>query len=143
MVCRKGLRVSGAVVLGLLLAAVRPPIRAQQIRTVVEPQARVFPSVGAGVTALKRDSAGRYYVLAKPANVVSIYNGDGAKIGQTPNARSGGAVIRYAADIDLGPDGNLFVADRGANAIEIFRPDGSLVAKVPVVAPTSVVALSG
>ncbi|MFY9690838.1 MAG: hypothetical protein WA369_00395 [Candidatus Acidiferrales bacterium] len=142
MVCQK-LRVSAAIALGLLLAAVRPPIHAQQIRTVVEPQARVFPSVGAGVTALKRDSAGRYYILAKPANIVSIYDGDGTKIGQIPNARSGGAVIRYAADIDLGPDGNLFVADRGANAIEIFRPDGSLVAKVSLVAPTSVVALSG
>jgi len=110
---------------------------------VVEPHARIFPSVGPGVTALKRDSAGRYYILAKPATVISIYDGEGNPIGQIPNARSRGAVIRYAVDMDFGPSGNLFVADRGANAIEIFSPDGSLVAKVPVVAPTSVVALSG
>jgi hypothetical protein len=95
------------------------------------------------VTALKRDSAGRYYILAKPATVISIYDGEGNRIGQIPNANSHGAVIRYAVDFDLGPSGNLFVADRGANAIEVFGPDGSLVAKVPVVAPTSVVALSG
>jgi hypothetical protein len=143
MVCQKGLRVSAAIALGLLLVGVRPPVRAQQIRTVVEPRARIFPSVGAGVTALKRDSAGRYYILAKPANVISIYDGEGTRIGQIPNARSAGTVIRYAVDIDLGPDGNLFVADRGANAIEIFSPEGSLVDKVAVVAPTSVVALSG
>jgi hypothetical protein len=142
MVCQK-LRVSAAIALGLLIVAACPPIRAQQIRTVVEPRARIFPSVGAGVMAIKRDSAGRYYILAKPANVISIYNGEGTRIGQIPNARSAGAVIRYAVDIDLGPDGNLFVADRGANAIEIFSPAGPLVDKVAVVAPTSVVALPG
>jgi hypothetical protein len=143
MACQMGLRVSGAIALGLLLASVCPPIQAQEIRSVVEPRARVFPSVGPGVTALRRDSAGRYYILAKPASTISIYDRAGSRIGQIPNAKSRGAVIRYAVDIDLGPDGNLFVADRGANAIEIFSPDGSLVAKVPVVAPTSVVALSG
>jgi hypothetical protein len=125
-----------------MLASLPSPINGQEIRSVVEPRARVFPSVGPGVTAMKRDSSGRYYILAKPANVISIYDGAGNRIGQIPNANSRGAVIRYAVDIDLGPSGNLFVADRGANAIEIFSPDGSLVAKVPVVAPTSIVALS-
>ncbi len=143
MACRTGLGVSTAIVLGLLLASLSPPVKGQEIRSVVEPRARVFASVGPGVTALKVDSAGRYYILAKPATVISIYDAEGNRIGQIPNAKSQGAVIRYAVDIDLGPNGNLFVADRGANAIDIFSPDGSLVAKVPVVAPTSVVALSG
>jgi hypothetical protein len=143
MARQTGLRVSGAIVLGLLLASLSLPVKGQGIRSVVEPRARVFPSVGPGVAALKRDSAGRYYILAKPATVISIYDPAGSLIGQIPNANSHGAVIRYAVDIDLGQDGSLFVADRGANAIEIFSPDGSLVAKVPVVAPTSVVALSG
>jgi hypothetical protein len=142
MARRAGLGVSAAVVLGLLLASLSPLVKAQEIRSVVEPRARVFASVGPGVTALKRDSAGRYYILAKPATVISIYDAEGNRIGQIPNANSHCA-IRYAVDIDLSPSGNLFVADRGANAIDIFSPDGSLVAKVPVVAPTSVVALSG
>ena len=138
-----GLRVSGTAVLGLLLIGMSQPVHAQAIRSVVEPRARVFPSVGPGVMALKRDSAGRYYILAKPPSVISIYDGDGNKIGQIPNPNSNGAVIRYAVDMDLGQDGNLFVADRGANAVEIFNSSGALIAKVPVVAPTSVVALSG
>lgn len=138
-----GLRFFWVVILGLLLGGFSQPVKGQGIRSVVEPRSRVFPSVGPGVTALKRDSAGRYYILAKPANVISIYDRAGSPIGQIPNANSQGAVIKYAVDIDLGQDGRLFVADRGANAIEIFRPDGSLAAKVPVVAPTSVVALSG
>ena len=143
MVRQTGLCVSGAVVLGLLLASVSQPVKGQQIRSIIEPRARVFPSIGAGVAAMKRDSAGRYYILAKPASVISIYNAEGSPIGKIPNAHSHGATIRYAVDFDLGKDGSLFVADRGANAIEIFGPDGSLTAKVPVTAPTSVVALPG
>jgi hypothetical protein len=143
MAGQSGLGAFGAVVLGLLLAGFSQPVAGQQIRTVVEPRARVFPSVGAGVAALKRDSSGRYYILAKPANVISIYDAAGNRVGQIPNGNSHGAAIRYAVDIDLGQDGSLFVADRGANAIEIFSPDGSLAAKVPVMAPTSVVALPG
>ena len=100
---RTGLGASGAVVLGLLLASLSPSVKCQEIRSVVEPRARVFPSVGPGVTALKRDSAGRYYILAKPATVISIYDAEGNRIGQIPNAKSQGAVIRYAVDIDLGP----------------------------------------
>src|SRR5580658_4632507 len=109
---RMGLRLSGAIVLGLLLGSLSQPVKGQGIRSVVEPRSRVFPSVGPGVTALKRDSAGRYYILAKPANVISIYDRDGSPIGQIPNAKSQGA-IKYAVDIDLGQDGRLFVADRG------------------------------
>jgi len=143
MACKKWLRVSNVIAVGLLLGGLRLPLGAQEIRSVVEPRARVFTSVGPGVTAIKRDAAGRYYILAKPANVISVYDGNGKKIDEIPNVHSGGVTVRYAVDIDLGPDGNLFVADRGANAIDIFRPDGSLAAKVTVVAPTSVVALSG
>ncbi|HXY79559.1 MAG TPA: hypothetical protein VEI08_02880, partial [Candidatus Bathyarchaeia archaeon] len=34
---------------------------------------RVFPEVGPGISAIKRDAAGRYYVLAAPATAVLIY----------------------------------------------------------------------
>jgi len=138
-----GLRVSGIALLGLLVAGLPQLTTGQGLRSVVEPRARMFPSIGAGVTAMKRDSIGRYYILAKPASVISIYDRDGDRTGQIPNANSHGATIRYAVDFDLGSDGSLFVADRGANAIEVFAPDGSMTARVPVMAPTSVVALSG
>ena len=39
--------------------------------------------------------------------------------------------------------GRLYVADRGANSVKIFEPDGSLDATIPFAAPMSVVALSG
>jgi hypothetical protein len=71
-----------------------------------------------------------------------VYGPDGKRIGQIPNANSPSAVIKYAVGIDLDPDGRLFVADRGANAVKIFKTDGSLVATIPVANPTSLVALS-
>jgi hypothetical protein len=106
-------------------------------------RARVFPEVAAGVTALKRDSAGRYYVLARPATAIQIYGPDGSRAGQVPNANSRGAKISYAQDFDLDASGQIFVADRGANAVKVFAPDGSLTATVRVIAPTSIAALSG
>jgi hypothetical protein len=130
------------VLAGLLLAGIVSPAGGQQIRSIIEARVRVFPAVGPGVTALKRDSAGRYYVLAKPATLISIYGADGNLTGQIPNANSRGATIKYAVDIDISPEGLLFVADRGANCVDVFKPDGTLTATVAVVAPTSVVALS-
>ncbi|MGA8013688.1 MAG: hypothetical protein WB949_14745 [Candidatus Acidiferrales bacterium] len=106
-------------------------------------RARVFPEIGAGVAAIKSDSAGRYYVLAAPAKVIAIYQADGKRIGQIPNANSRGAKIVYAQDIDVDSKGRLFVADRGANSVKIFEPDGSLDATIPFAAPMSIVALSG
>jgi hypothetical protein len=102
--------------------------------------ARVFPQLGPDVKAIKRDSSGRYYILAKPASVIWVFAPDGQLAGKIPNGASSGA-IRYAVDIDLDSAGRLLVADRGANAVEIFQPDGALVTKIPVFAPLSVVAL--
>jgi hypothetical protein len=106
-------------------------------------RARVFPEIGAGVSAIKRDSAGRYYVLAEPANAIVIYGADGNRVGQIPNANSRGAKILYASDLDLDSEGRLFVVDRGANVVQVFQADGSPVRTVPVAAPLSVAALSG
>ncbi len=136
-------RARGTAILVLLAVVWGQAAEGQSLHTIVEPRGRVFPAVGPGVTVLKGDSSGHYYILAKPASFVSIYGLDGNLVGRIPNANSSGAVIRYAVDIDLSADGLLFVADRGANAVEIFNPDGSLVSKIPVLAPTSVVALPG
>lgn len=131
------------VAVTIFLAAATPrSAPAQQFRTSIEARSRVFQAIGPGVTALKHDSSGRYYVLAKPANVISIYSSSGTLTGQIPNANSKNAAIKYAVDIDVSPEGLLYVADRGANAVEIFKADGTLVAVVPVNAPTSLATLS-
>jgi len=141
MLGRKGI-VLWHVVAVILCQAAAPRSSAQGLHNILRAQDRVFPAVGPGVEALKRDSTGRYYILAEPATSILVYNAAGKLLGQIPNANSRGAAIRYAVSIDLDPQDRLFVADRGANAVKIFMRDGSLVATIPVTAPTSVVALS-
>lgn len=128
--------------MGFLLACSVFSVKAQGLRSVIESRDKVFPEVGAGVTAIKRDPVGRYYVLAKPETVISVYDTTAKLLGHIPNAKSNGAAIHYAADIDITPGGLLAVADRGSNAILVFSSDGSLISRTPVVAPTSVVALA-
>jgi hypothetical protein len=109
----------------------------------IQARARLFSQIGPGVSALKRDADGRYYILAQPANAVAIYGADGQRIGQIPNAQSEGTKIVYASDIDTDAAGRLFVADRGANEVKMFSADGSLLAAVHVATPISIAALSG
>lgn len=145
MFCRAKLVVSLAIFASIVGSCKIPAAAAQDqafTRDILA-RARVFPEVGPGVTAIKRDSAGRYYILAQPANAIQIFGADGARTGQIPNANSRDAKISYAQDFDLDAAGQLFVADRGANAVKIFAPDGSLSATVHVAAPMSVAALSG
>lgn len=127
-------------ILTFSIIAISCGARGQALRSVIEPRGRVFAAVGAGVTALKRDARGRYYVLGRPANTISIFGAHGRLLGHIPNAAARGA-IRYAVDFDVTPSGLIAVADRGANAIELFRANGSLVSRIPVFAPTSIVAL--
>ena len=130
-----------AMIAAFAAAWMRAPVAGQQFEREIVAKARVFPGVGPGVAALKRDAAGRYYILAVPATQIGIYAADGKRVGQIPNANSGAAKIVYAVDIDLDANGQLWVADRGANAVKVFALDGSMVASIPVVAPTSIVAL--
>lgn len=47
----------------------------------------------------------------------------------------------FGHDFDVDAFGRIFIADRGADAVKIFAPDGSLAGVVSLPAPTSVVAL--
>jgi hypothetical protein len=141
MLLREQLVGWAAAALSVVLAGSFSSTRAQGIENILHSNARLFPEVGPDVRVIKRDSAGRYYILARPASTIWIYSAEGQRLGQIPNSHSGAATIRYAVDIDLDSAGNLYVADRGSNAVEIFHPDGSLAARVPVLAPMSLVAL--
>jgi len=103
-------------------------------------RARVFPDVGPGVSAIKRDLAGRYYILATPATSIGVYGPEGKRTGSIPNANS---KLVYAQDMDIDATGRVFVADRGANAVKVFEPDGTLDTSVKVAGPMSIAALSG
>jgi hypothetical protein len=134
---------TGVVVLLAGLAFALPSVaEAQGFVTAVPSRTRLFPEINSSVTAMKRDSAGRYYILATPANVIWIFSPQGKRIGQIPQEGSAGAKIGFAVDFDLDPSGRVLVADRAANAVEIFSLEGTLLAKISVFAPTGIVALS-
>ena len=104
---------------------------------------RLFPELGPGLRALKRDSIGQYYILAASSSTVSVYGVDGKRIGEIPAANSQIVKIVFAEDIDVDASNRVFIADLGANAVKIFKTNGSLDTTVAVPAPTSVAALPG
>jgi hypothetical protein len=139
--CCKALRLACAGVMALVaVGALSRSISAQNLQNITASSGRSFPGIS-GVIAMREDDAGRYYILSSPGSSVSIFDASGNQVGQLPNSQSGGMTIRYGIDLDITAAGDIAVADRGANAIEVFGPDGSVVNKFALFAPTSVVAL--
>ena len=104
-------------------------------------RARLFPDVGPGIKAVKRDASGRYYFLSTTDHAVRVYSADNTYLGQIPTDATGAAAIVYGQDMDVDAAGRVYVADRGANAVKVYTHDGKLALSIPVSAPTSVVAL--
>jgi len=125
------------------LAGIAPiPAAGQNLHNMISSEGRVFPEVNGGIIAMREDSAGRFYVLANPGRTLRVFDAKGTLIGQIPGANSSITKFGYAVDFDIAADGDVVVADRGANTVYTFAPDGSLKSKASVFAPTSVVALS-
>ncbi|HEV2313848.1 MAG TPA: hypothetical protein VGR94_00970 [Candidatus Acidoferrales bacterium] len=104
-------------------------------------RARLFPDIGPGIKAVRRDAAGHYYFLSTTDPAVRVYAADNTFLGQIPTDATGAAAIVYGDDMDVDASGRVYVADRGANAVKVYTHDGRLALSIPVNAPTSVVAL--
>jgi len=111
-------------------------------------KARVFPSVGPGLRALKRGADGRIYVLQSPAPGVVVYDASGKALLQVGAglAASSATKVRpanvvFGEDCDVDTEGRIYVADRGANQVLVFSAEGTLLRSIPVPAPVSVAAL--
>jgi len=109
---------------------------------------RVFPGVGPGLRAVKRGADGRLYVLASPSPGLVVFDAQGKQvlsIGELAVASSavsaGRALITFAEDCDTDADGKIYVADRGANLIQVFTSDGAPLRSIPVKAPVAIAAL--
>src|SRR3981189_2275787 len=109
---------------------------------------RVFPGVGPGLRSVKRGADGRLYILASPSPGLLVFDAQGKQvlsIGELPGAdsraKTGRPLITFGEDCDGAADGKIYVADRGANLIQVFSSDGALVRSIAVKAPISVAAL--
>lgn len=123
------------------LAAAAPA--AAQADIDLEARGRILPSIGAGVVALRRDVAGRYYVLTERSGAVDVFDGREQPVGKIPATPSKDATILYGVDLDVDGLGRVYVADRAADAVKVFGPDGRFVRRINIAAPTAVAALPG
>jgi hypothetical protein len=144
MMKRFGGRVLVSLILVVAFAGVAKlaTLRAQELDIELISTAHLLPDVGPGLRAIHRDSAGRYYVLAAPGTVISIYTAGGKVVGKIPAITTKEASLLDAADFDVDSSGRVVVADRGANAIKIFNSAGHDQNSFPVTAPSSVAALA-
>lgn len=130
-----------------LLACAAGSAAAQDESDLIAKQ-RVFPGVGPGLRTVKRGADGRLYILASPSPGLFVFDAQGKQVlsinevglaqGGTGQGRS---LITFGEDCDGAADGKIYVADRGANLIQVFGADGTLLRSIPVKAPVAVAAL--
>lgn len=101
---------------------------------------RLFPSITLGVTAIRRDGAGRYVLLTERAGV-QIFNAKGQPAGHAPADPAPAAAILFGADLDLDDQGRIYVADQAKNMVEVFSAAGQLEREIRITGPTSVAVL--
>src|SRR6476660_7099569 len=109
---------------------------------------RVFPDIGPGLRAVKRGGDGRLYVLASPSPGLVVFDAAGRQVLAIAGLRPGstapkgaGALITFGEDCDADAQGRIYVADRGANLVQVFSAEGTLLRSIPVRAPVAVAAL--
>jgi hypothetical protein len=110
---------------------------------------RIFPGVGPGLRTIKRGADGRLYILASPSPGLLVFDAQGKQVlsineigaAQAGSAQGQHPLITFGEDCDGGADGKIYVADRGANLVQVFTPDGAPLRSIPVNAPVAVAAL--
>ena len=109
---------------------------------------RIFPGVGPGLRAVKRGADGRLYVLASPSPGLLVFDAQGRQVlsikasaASTTAEVKATRTIAFGEDCDVDAAGRIYIADRGANLISTFSPDGELLRSISVKNPVSVAAL--
>src|SRR6202521_170408 len=111
-------------------------------------QRRVFPGIGPGLRTVKRGGDGRLYILASPSPGLVVFDASGKQVlsiaelapGST-TSKGDRALITFGEDCDADAEGKIYVADRGANLVQVFSPVGTLLRSIAVKAPIAVAAL--
>jgi hypothetical protein len=109
---------------------------------------RVFASIGPGLRALRHGRDGKYYLLASPNVGIAVFDAKEKQLtifGASPASpapdNAGHPPIAFGEDCDVDAQGNLYVADRGYNMVNVFSPSGALLRSMQFNSPTSLAAL--
>src|SRR5437773_1554008 len=135
---RVGSKLKVLAVTCLLASAGAAAIAQEQIESELSAKQRILPAIGPGLQAIRRSGDGRLYVLASPTPGLLVFNSAGKQVlsiaefsSSTAGANASPALISFGDDCDVDADGKIYVADRGANLIQIglvlgCRPSGGV-----------------
>lgn len=111
----------------------------------IDANRRLLPNIGPGLRAVRIGADGHTYVLASPSPGLVVFDKQGKPIitigPPASPAKEARMPITFGEDCDVDAQGTIYVADRGANLIQVFSPDGELVRSIPINAPIAVAAL--
>jgi hypothetical protein len=127
---------TGAVVLAAALSA------SGGEDTELVARSRLFPSMAAGISAIRSAPSGSYAILTERAGI-EVFNAKGQHTLHVPADGLPGGYITYGDDLDVDAAGRFYVADRGGNAVRIYAPNGTFERKWEIMAPTSLAVLPG
>jgi len=109
---------------------------------------RILTLIGPGLRAVRQGADGRLYVLASPSPGLVVTDTTGKQlltIGEEPTAPGTAAashsLLTFGDDCDVDAEGRIYVADRGANLIRVFSPEGTPLRSFAVKNPVSVAVL--
>ena len=109
---------------------------------------RILTAVGPGLRAVRQGADGRLYVLASPSPGLVVTDTAGKQllaIGEEPTAPGSPAashgLLTFGDDCDVDTEGRIYVADRSANLIRVFSPEGAPLRSFAVKNPVSVAVL--
>ncbi len=83
-------------------------------------------------TAIRRDTAGRIYILDSLNHRIVVCNEQGEVIDHLGMIGSGPGEFLEPMDLDIGPSSRLYVADTGNNRIQILDSCGAPICIIPV-----------
>lgn len=109
---------------------------------------RVFPSIGPGLRALRHGHDGKYYLLAPPNVGIAVFDSKekqltiiGVPESSPATDKAAHPPISFGEDCDVDAQGNVYVADRGYNLVNVFSPAGVLQRSMQFNSPISLAAL--
>ena len=135
----------------MCLLAATAAIASAQYEGELTAKRRLFPEIGAGLRDVKLGPGDKLYILSSTG--LTVFDAKEQKLltigspASTPEpaasntAPAAPAAPTFAGDFDVDASGQVYIADRAANLIVVYSPDGSRLRSVPVNSPLSIAAL--
>ena len=139
-----------AVLCLVLLSAVGA---AAQVDADMVAKRRLFAPIGPGLKQIREGADGKIYVLASPGPGLVVYSPEARRLLTMHEAAglseaalaeakaSGEVLVQFGEDCDVDADGTIYIADRPANAVQVYSKEGRHLRTLSVREPLSVAAM--